>query len=217
VARRVAVLLVLVLGLGVLVAAVLTTSDGQEAPAGQRSSGPTPGQRSGIKPAGFEYERPRHRPEARRPGDRRPNVVLITTDDQALTDMRWMPLTRRWLGRGGVTFRNMLSPHPLCCPARAEIITGQFAQNNGVHTNAGPYGGLGALEDPDNTIADWLQRSGYLVGLSGKYLNQYDATQGVRLGTTSGTPPRPTGSATSATRCTATAGPSSTRRTTPAT
>ena len=103
----------------------------------------------------------------------RPNIVLITTDDQSLTDLRWMPLTRRWLGRTGVTFDNMLSPHPLCCPARAEIVTGQFAQNNGVHTNAGPYGGLPALRQPDNTIAAWLQRSGYRTAMVGKYLNGY--------------------------------------------
>lgn len=141
----------------------------------------TAGEMSGTDPD-YEYEKPTHRPEARRLLDRRPNIVLISTDDQALSDMRWMPRTRRWLGREGITFRNMISPHPLCCPARAEILTGQFAQNNGVHTNGGPYGGLGALRDPDNTIADWLQRSGYLAGMTGKYLNQYDATQGVPSG-----------------------------------
>lgn len=178
-ARRVVVLLVIVLGVSVLVTAALASPARQDRPAERLPGAPTAGQRSGMTPQGYEYEQPRHRPDARRAGDDRPNVVLITTDDQALSDMRWMPRTRRWLARGGVTFRNMLSPHPLCCPARAEILTGQFAQNNGVHTNAGPYGGAGALREPDNTIAAWLQDSGYLVGMSGKYLNQYDATQGV--------------------------------------
>ncbi|WP_435747429.1 sulfatase family protein [Nocardioides sp. SYSU DS0663] len=162
-----------------LVPVVLDRSEPEDATSAPE---PTAGQRSGVTPAGYEYERPTHRPDARRPGDDRPNIVLITTDDQALADMRWMPLTRRWLGRQGVTFTDMISPHPLCCPARAEIITGQYAQNNGVHTNAGPYGGVDALRDPDETIAAWLQGSGYLVGMSGKYLNQYDATQGVPAG-----------------------------------
>lgn len=179
--RRVFVLLGIVLVVAVVVASALSSPMREDVPRTERFE-PTAGQRSGMNAGGFEYERPQHRPDARREGDDRPNVVLITTDDQALSDMRWMPRTRRWLGRGGVTFRNMISPHPLCCPARAEIITGQFAQNNGVHTNAGPYGGAGALEDPDNTLAAWLQDSGYLVGMSGKYLNQYDATQGVPKG-----------------------------------
>ncbi|MGZ6753605.1 MAG: sulfatase family protein [Nocardioides sp.] len=129
------------------------------------------------------YERPTHlayTPPAT--PDRRPNVVLITTDDQALSDLRWMPRTRHWLGRAGVTFDSMLSPHPLCCPARAEMMTGEFAQNNGVHTNAGPYGGLPALRQPDNTLPWWLQRTGYLTGMVGKYLNGYTRETGVPRG-----------------------------------
>jgi N-acetylglucosamine-6-sulfatase len=113
----------------------------------------------------------------------RPNIILITTDDQTLADMRWLPRTRRLLGRHGVTFEQMLSPHPLCCPARAEIITGQYAQNNGVHSNAGPYGGLGSLKRPSNTLAAWLQDAGYRTALIGKYLNGYKAeTDGVPNG-----------------------------------
>ncbi|MDN4159894.1 sulfatase family protein [Nocardioides abyssi] len=180
--RRLVVLLGIVLAVVVAVTAALASPMREDHPPTAERIAPTAGQRSGMNTDGYDYERPRHLPDARRADDDRPNVVLITTDDQALSDMRWMPKTRRWLGRGGVTFRNMISPHPLCCPARAEILTGQFAQNNGVHTNAGPYGGAGALKDPDNTLAAWLQESGYLVGMSGKYLNQYDATQGVPNG-----------------------------------
>ncbi|MGL5826047.1 MAG: sulfatase-like hydrolase/transferase, partial [Nocardioides sp.] len=66
-----------------------------------------------------------------------PNVVLITTDDQAAADLAWMPKTRAAIGDAGVTFRQGISPHPLCCPARAEMLTGQYAQNNGVYTNKG--------------------------------------------------------------------------------
>ena len=47
--------------------------------------------------------------------------------------------TRKLLGRKGVTFPHMLSPHPLCCPARAAILTGQYAQNNNVKANQGKY------------------------------------------------------------------------------
>ncbi len=112
----------------------------------------------------------------------RPNIVLITTDDQAVTDLRWMPETTRLLRDAGLDFRQMLSPHPLCCPARAEILTGQYAQNNGVRSNGGPYGGLAALADPENTLGTWLQAGGYRTGLIGKYLNQYSDADGVQPG-----------------------------------
>ena len=104
-----------------------------------------------------------------------PNIVLITTDDQAAADMRWMPRTRALLGRRGVTFTQSLAPHPLCCPARAEILTGQYAQNNGVLSNNGAYGGVTALRQRKNTIAPWLWSAGYHTALVGKFLNGYSA------------------------------------------
>lgn len=104
--------------------------------------------------------------------DSRPNIVLISTDDQNVQDMAWMPKTRALLAAEGVTFEG-LSPHPLCCPARAELLTGQYAHNNGVYSNAGAYGGYQALSDPDNTIAAWLHAAGYRTGFTGKFLNGY--------------------------------------------
>jgi arylsulfatase A-like enzyme len=106
--------------------------------------------------------------------DRRPNVVLITSDDQSLSDLRWMPRTRRVLGDAGVTFTSMLSPHPLCCPARANLLTGQYAQNSGVRSNAGPLlGGFRAL-DRRHILPVWLQGVGYRTAFVGKYLNGYE-------------------------------------------
>ena len=102
-----------------------------------------------------------------------PNIVLVTTDDQTLLDLQVMPKTSRMLGERGVRFTNALSPHPLCCPARAEILTGQFAQNNGVRSNTGPFGGAQALIEPDNTLPVWLQEAGYQTAFLGKYLNGY--------------------------------------------
>ncbi|MGH3366756.1 MAG: sulfatase family protein, partial [Nocardioidaceae bacterium] len=103
---------------------------------------------------------------------RRPNVVIITTDDQTASEMRWMPKTRALLGGAGARFSDSLSPHPLCCPARAMMLTGQFAQNNGVRSNYWPYGGYYALES-ENTLPVWLKDSGYQTAFVGKYLNEY--------------------------------------------
>lgn len=111
---------------------------------------------------------------------RPPNILLITTDDQNLRDMRYLPRTRRLLGRRGVTFRNMLAPHPLCCPARAQILTGQHAHNNGVRSNKGALlGGYRRLAN-GSTLATWLHGAGYRTAFVGRYLNGYHG-QGPRL------------------------------------
>jgi arylsulfatase A-like enzyme len=115
---------------------------------------------------------------------RQPNILLITTDDQNRGDLRWMPKTRRLLGDHGVTFTRALSPDPLCCPARAELMTGQLGQNNGVRSNLGPRGGFHALLDRQNTLAAWLQASGYQTAMVGKYLNWYRSREGRQAGWT---------------------------------
>lgn len=102
----------------------------------------------------------------------RPNIVLITTDDQAVSDLRWMPLTRQLIGDAGVRFTDFISPNPLCCPARASILTGQYSQNNGVYANKGRFGGFPNL-DATRTVATWLHDGGYQTGFVGKYLNLY--------------------------------------------
>jgi N-acetylglucosamine-6-sulfatase len=113
---------------------------------------------------------------------RPPNIILITTDDQNPDELRWMPRTRREIAGHGLTFTHALSPDPLCCPARAEIITGQLGQNNGVSSNLGLHGGFDALRGKQNTLAVWLRRAGYRTALVGKYLNGYTARDGRQHG-----------------------------------
>lgn len=108
-----------------------------------------------------------------RPGGR-PNVVLVMTDDMNVTDLSAMPLTRRLVGRRGVRFTAAVSPNPLCCPARASLLTGWESHNHGVWTNSGPHGAWHALRRGP-TLPVWLQRAGYLTGMTGKHLNGYDA------------------------------------------
>lgn len=114
----------------------------------------------------------------------RPNFVLITTDDQRADDMQWMPYTRELLGGHGVTFTDAISPHPLCCPARAELMTGQYGQNSGVTHNDGISGGFEAMKDPAQSLAAWLQADGYRTAMTGKYLNDYKPKHGIQTGWT---------------------------------
>jgi arylsulfatase A-like enzyme len=104
----------------------------------------------------------------------RPNIVLVTTDDMNRSDLRWMPRTRRLLGHRGVTVRDFISNHPLCCPARAEILTGQYAQNNGVSDNEGRWGGYDQLRRPAQHVGRWLKDAGYRTAFVGKHLNGWE-------------------------------------------
>jgi N-acetylglucosamine-6-sulfatase len=99
---------------------------------------------------------------------KRPNVVLINTDDMNVTDMFVMRKTLSLLGAQGTTFRNGYVSYPLCCPSRATQLTGQYAHNHGVLTDQ-RFTDL----DSSNTLAVWLKRAKYRTALVGKYLNGY--------------------------------------------
>ncbi|ANH37517.1 Choline-sulfatase [Nocardioides dokdonensis FR1436] len=118
----------------------------------------------------------RAEPVAPRSQDR-PNIVLVTTDDQRLDEMQFLPNAQRLLGEAGLTFENALTPHPLCCPARAELMTGQLAQNNGVRGNFPPQGGYDAFDNQQH-IGVWLQEAGYSTAFLGKMLNGYSKNDG---------------------------------------
>lgn len=107
------------------------------------------------------------------------NVVVVMTDDQAIDTMRALPRTRRLIGGEGVAFDAAISTFPLCCPARATFLTGQYAHNNGVLSNQPPRGGYDAL-DSENSLPVWLSEAGYRTGFVGKYLNHYGKGERVR-------------------------------------
>src|SRR6266540_3704361 len=102
----------------------------------------------------------------------RPNILILETDDQTVAEMEVLPNVRRLIDDEGVTFDNNFDSFSLCCPSRASFLTGQYSHNNGVRGNALPQGGFEKL-DGTNTLAVWLQRSGYYTAHLGKYLNGY--------------------------------------------
>ncbi len=103
---------------------------------------------------------------------KRPNVLVIETDDQTVESLRVMPNVHMLLADQGVTFDNSFVSYSLCCPSRSTFLTGQYAHNHGVWGNSPPNGGYYKL-DSTNTLAVWLQRAGYQTILLGKYLNGY--------------------------------------------
>ena len=109
---------------------------------------------------------------AAKPKQKRPNVVVVMSDDQNVETMRVMPNVQRLLAQQGMTFDSSFVSYSLCCPSRATFLTGQYAHNHGVMGNAPPEGGYAKL-DHRNTLAVWLQRSGYYTAHIGKFLNGY--------------------------------------------
>ena len=103
-------------------------------------------------------------------GSNDPNVVVVMVDDQGLNTFskKRMPHTFALKhGGAGSELRGYASP-PLCCPARAGFLTGQYPHNHGVLQNDWRF-----LKEPDNTLPAWLQNAGYSTGFAGKYLNEY--------------------------------------------
>ena len=114
-------------------------------------------------------------PAQARPDQPRPNVVLIYVDDMRADDLAYMDYTRSLFEGSGTSFSHAISPHPLCCPARAELMTGQYAQNNGVSHNRGEWGGYSAFAEAGmrRLVPQWYRSVGYRTAYLGKYLNGY--------------------------------------------
>ncbi len=103
-------------------------------------------------------------------GNRRPNIVVVMTDDQTFESMRVMNTVNRVLAAEGTTFTKFYVSFPNCCPSRATFLTGQYSHNSGVEDNVPPLGGVERLA-ADETLPVWLRRTGYYTAHVGKYLN----------------------------------------------
>ena len=101
----------------------------------------------------------------------KPNIITILTDDMRTDDLRWMPNVRRLVADQGLEFTNSFSSYPLCAPARASLVTGQYSHNTGV-VSVKPPNSFHALDDR-RTVATAMNHAGYNTMFLGKYLNGY--------------------------------------------
>jgi N-acetylglucosamine-6-sulfatase len=111
----------------------------------------------------------------------RPNIVLILSDDEDLASHAFMPKTKELIENQGTAFDNYFVTYSFCCPSRATMLRGQYSHNHRIQGNVLPTGGalkFRALGNDQSTIATWLQAAGYRTGLIGKYMNDYDPTEG---------------------------------------
>jgi arylsulfatase A-like enzyme len=100
---------------------------------------------------------------------RPPNVLFIIADEwraQATTyngdpNVRTPNLDK--LARQSISFDNAISGCPVCCPARASIMTGQYPLTNGVFINDVE------LKPNAPTLAETFTKAGYSTGYIGKW------------------------------------------------
>jgi N-acetylglucosamine-6-sulfatase len=106
-----------------------------------------------------------------------PNIVLVMADDMDARMLDDLPGLQALLVEKGLSFTSAYTGAPVCCPARAAFLRGQYPHNNGVLANGPPQGGFTGFRNRGNeasTVATWLQDAGYRTALIGKYLNEYE-------------------------------------------
>ena len=100
-----------------------------------------------------------------------PNIVVFYLDDVSPHDGRlWndpsrTPAIYKHFIERGIDFPNAIGENPLCCPGRANFLTGLHTHNNGVIENDAQ------LFDPSVHIGKALKDVGYSTMYIGKYLN----------------------------------------------
>lgn len=110
-------------------------------------------------PAAARTPRPRPQP---------PTIVVIVVDDLAdVGNELWerLPAIKRIFLDRGLTLTNAFAETPLCCPARANLLSGLHTHHHGVIRNEA------RLFDPSRTIATVLDDAGYHTIFVGKYFN----------------------------------------------
>uniref|UniRef100_UPI00398EEB05 N-acetylglucosamine-6-sulfatase isoform X2 n=1 Tax=Pristiophorus japonicus TaxID=55135 RepID=UPI00398EEB05 len=110
---------------------------------------------------------------------KKPNIVLILTDDQdvLLGGMTPLKKTGKLIGDLGITFSNVYVASPLCCPSRASILTGKYPHNHRVFNNT-LEGNCSSkawqkTQEPNTFSAILHSHCGYRTFFAGKYLNEY--------------------------------------------
>lgn len=100
---------------------------------------------------------------------KRPNILFIMPDQlraQALgcmgnPDVQTPNIDR--MASEGLLLPNTFANTPVCCPARANILTGKYAHRNGMVANDL------RLRESETTIAETLRAAGYRTGFIGKW------------------------------------------------
>lgn len=106
---------------------------------------------------------------------KKPNFIVIMTDDQGYGDLSCMGATDFLtphideLASCGARFTNWYSNSPVCSPSRASLLTGCYPGNAGVRAILAGHRRASGLTPQTPTIATALKREGYQTALIGKW------------------------------------------------
>ncbi len=106
-----------------------------------------------------------------RAADRKPNVIIIYTDDQGTIDANTFGAKDLYtpnidqLAKTGVKFTQFYAAAPVCSPSRAALLTGKTPLAAGLPHNTNKIG----LPTDQVTIAETLKENGYKTALIGKW------------------------------------------------
>ncbi|MDT8303948.1 MAG: sulfatase-like hydrolase/transferase [Sedimentisphaerales bacterium] len=106
---------------------------------------------------------------------RKPNVILILTDDQGTIDVNCYGSKDLYtsnldrLAKEGTRFTQFYVGAPVCSPSRAALMTGRYPQGAGVPGNVSSQPGHTGMPTEQITIAEMMKTAGYTTGHVGKW------------------------------------------------
>mmetsp|Transcript_38935 Transcript_38935/g.121222 ORF Transcript_38935/g.121222 Transcript_38935/m.121222 type:complete len:554 (-) Transcript_38935:109-1770(-) len=103
----------------------------------------------------------------------RPNIVLFLQDDQDEYLGGWTPMRQadELVAKRGVRAKNFFIHTPVCCPSRAQLLSGRYFHNVRMPT---PEGGCMHVDEGKVnpvSFAKYLSEVGYTAGWFGKHMN----------------------------------------------
>ncbi|MCU4155382.1 sulfatase-like hydrolase/transferase [Carboxylicivirga sp. A043] len=107
--------------------------------------------------------------------NKRPNVIIVLTDDQGSIDMNCYGATDLYtpnmdaLAESGVQFNQFYVAAPVCSPSRASMLTGQNPHKAGLPGNASSQEGHEGMPAEKITIAEIMKEEGYKTAHIGKW------------------------------------------------
>lgn len=111
------------------------------------------------------------------PPEKKPNVVIILTDDMGYGDIScYNPKHVKTpnidkLAKKGVRFTDFYVPTPYCAPSRATLLTGRFPLRHELVQNPAPDAGINdpGIKASEITLGNVFQKAGYKTKLIGKW------------------------------------------------
>ena len=106
---------------------------------------------------------------------KKPNFIIIMTDDQGYGDLSCMGNTDfvtpniDSLAENGVRFTDWYAGSPVCSPSRACLMTGPYPGNAGVRAILAGHRKASGLTPQVPTLATALKKEGYQTNLVGKW------------------------------------------------